>query len=442
MEFIKTTFKKTVDFVNTVKTFLVLAFDKFVDRFKATNLYVYIKRRIRDYNRTHVLIKVASVAAAAFLMILVGFISSGATIAYTVNYDGQVIGTVSSKKTFTAAVKLVVNEIGNNAKGEISSPKYTAVLTLKNRLASKEDIKTAILENTDNIVYASLLKVDGKNIVYVSDDSLEQYLKDYCNSFNLKGCDSKSSFVETIEVQTGYFSTQELYTLDEAKDLIHQSVTVKTEATVASEEVIKFGTTTQKTVAQAVGYSQVIKAGVDGKRISTDSVIFINGVETERTNVSSEIVTQPVNQVVLVGTAKSSASAEQKAEISALGFVFPIDKSVRWGVSSYYGDGRNHKGIDLYAPKNTKIYAVAAGTVTYAGYHRDYGYMVIVNHANGTSTVYAHASSLCVSSGDSVVAGETIALVGSTGYSTGNHLHFEVRKNGVNVNPAAYIGLG
>jgi len=412
-----------------------------VDRFRATNLYVYIKRRVRDYNRSHSLIKVASVAATAFLMIVIGFVSSGATIAYAVNYDGQVIGTVGSKKIFTAAAGLAMDEVGNDATGEISSPKYSAVVTLKSHLASKEDIKTAILENTENIFYASLLKVNGKEIAYISDNTLTQYLKDYCNSFNLENCESKSSFVETVEVQTGYFSTEKLYTLEEAKELIHSSVNVKTEATVSSEQTVKFGTTTQKTSAQSVGYSQVIKSGVNGKRVNTDSVVLINGVETERTNISSTITEQPVNQVVLVGTAKVMASASQRAEAYAQGFIFPLDKSARWGVSAYYGDGRGHKGIDLYAPKGTKIYAVAAGTVTYAGYNGNYGYMVIVSHANGTSTAYAHASSLCVSSGDSVVAGETIALVGSTGYSTGNHLHFEVRKNGTNVNPAAYIGL-
>lgn len=375
-------------------------------------------------------------------MILVGFISSGATIGYTVSYDGQVIGTVSSKKTFTAAVGLAVEEVGNKAKGEISSPEYKTVLTLKNHLASKEDIKTAILENTDSIVYASLLKVDGKKIVYVSDNSLEKYLKDYCDSFNLENCESKSSFVETIDVQTGYFATDKIYTLDEAKEIINAAITIKTEYEDTTEQAVNFKTTTQKTSSHKVGYSKVVQAGANGTRVNTDSVILINGVETERNNISSRVVKQPVDQVVLVGTAKTSASAAQKAEISALGFVFPLEKNSRWGVSAYYGDGRGHKGIDLYAPKGTNIYAVAAGTITYAGYNGDYGYMVIINHGNGTSTAYAHASSLCVKNGDSVVAGETIALVGSTGYSTGNHLHFEVRKGSTNVDPAAYIGLG
>ena len=143
----------------------------------------------------------------------------------------------------------------------------------------------------------------------------------------------------------------------------------------------------------------------------------------------------------MVGTAKTLASASQKAQASSYGFIFPIDKSVRWSVSSYYGDGRNHKGVDICAPYKTKIYAVAAGTVTFAGYKSDYGYLVVIDHGNGLSTAYAHASVLGVSKGDKVSAGETIALVGSTGYSTGNHVHFEVRKGETRVDPSPYIGL-
>ena len=82
-----------------------------------------------------------------------------------------------------------------------------------------------------------------------------------------------------------------------------------------------------------------------------------------------------------------------------------------------------------------------AGKVTYAGWDSDYGYNVVIEHLNGLKTRYAHANALCVSKGATVAQGDMIATVGSTGWSTGNHLHFEVIVNGVRVNPGPYIGL-
>lgn len=369
-----------------------------------------------------------------------GLLTSGITLAYDISYKGQVIGTVGSKNLGVAAVRLAVREINGDSK-TISAPEYKLVLTLKNRLSNKQTLKKAILDNTVAVSYADLLTVDGKDILYVESGKLEAYLKEYRDSFNIEGDESKSSFVETIEIKTGYFVTDKVLTLESAKEAINSSVTVQTTATVTSDAEIPFGTTTTKSSSMLLGNSKVISSGIKGIQSNTDNVMLINGVEIERTNISSKITRQPVNQVVMVGSAKTLASAAQKAEASSYGFIFPLDKSVKWKVSSYFGDGRNHKGVDICAPYKTKIYAVAAGTVSFAGYYKDYGYLVTIDHGNGLTTAYAHASVLGVSKGDKVVAGETIALVGSTGNSTGNHVHFEVRKGDTRLDPAPYIGL-
>ena len=100
----------------------------------------------------------------------------------------------------------------------------------------------------------------------------------------------------------------------------------------------------------------------------------------------------------------------------------------------------SHSGIDIAAPYGTPIKASASGTVTYSGNANDgYGLYVIISHGNGVQTVYAHCSQLLVSAGQTVSQGEVIAKVGSTGNSTGNHLHLEVRKNGVTYNPQNYV---
>jgi murein DD-endopeptidase MepM/ murein hydrolase activator NlpD len=98
-----------------------------------------------------------------------------------------------------------------------------------------------------------------------------------------------------------------------------------------------------------------------------------------------------------------------------------------------------HEGIDIGAAQGTPIRAAASGTVTFAGQMSGYGNVVIVQHAVGLQTRYAHQSAMSVTAGQTVAAGEVIGAVGATGEATGPHLHFEVRLNGVAVDPAPYL---
>jgi murein DD-endopeptidase MepM/ murein hydrolase activator NlpD len=100
-----------------------------------------------------------------------------------------------------------------------------------------------------------------------------------------------------------------------------------------------------------------------------------------------------------------------------------------------------HTGTDFSAPRGTAIFAVGAGVVTFSGRNGAYGNMVEIAHGDGYKTRYAHAHELKVAKGDLVSKGQEIATVGSTGRSTGPHLHFEVYRNGMAVNPARYIAL-
>ncbi|MCR5004807.1 MAG: peptidoglycan DD-metalloendopeptidase family protein [Clostridiales bacterium] len=109
-----------------------------------------------------------------------------------------------------------------------------------------------------------------------------------------------------------------------------------------------------------------------------------------------------------------------------------------YSLSCYYGNG--HRGIDIPAPSGTAICASAGGTVITASYNGSYGNYVAIAHGNGYVTLYAHASALNCSAGDYVGAGQVIAYVGTTGYSTGNHLHFEVQIDGGLANPLSYVG--
>lgn len=112
--------------------------------------------------------------------------------------------------------------------------------------------------------------------------------------------------------------------------------------------------------------------------------------------------------------------------------------SSRYGVSSRIRVS-THTGLDIAASKGTEIKAVADGTVTLAEYSGSYGYLVKIDHGNGVETWYGHTSKMYVKAGQEVKAGDVIALVGSTGNSTGPHLHLEIRINGQHVNPQKYL---
>lgn len=124
-------------------------------------------------------------------------------------------------------------------------------------------------------------------------------------------------------------------------------------------------------------------------------------------------------------------------------FAFPVNGRITSGFGyrrhPILGTSRLHAGVDFGAPTGTTIYAADSGRVIFAGWYGGYGNAVIIDHGGGISTLYAHCSRLFVGSGQSVSQGQAIAAVGSTGLSTGPHLHFEVRQNGNPVNPMAYL---
>lgn len=118
-----------------------------------------------------------------------------------------------------------------------------------------------------------------------------------------------------------------------------------------------------------------------------------------------------------------------------------ISSPFGWRIDPFTGRDELHEGIDFAAPMGTPIHAVAAGIVTWAGPRGGYGNMVQIDHGDGYSTRYGHASKILVHVGETVQRGDVIALVGSTGWSTGPHVHFEVLKNGLEINPARFVAL-
>lgn len=175
----------------------------------------------------------------------------------------------------------------------------------------------------------------------------------------------------------------------------------------------------------------VKQEGKDGKAKIKAKIVYLNGLEYDRQIISQQVLEKPVDRIVVIGTKKPP-------RYFATGrFSFPT-----WGVlTSRFGyRGREfHEGIDIAVPWGSNVYAADGGVVEFVGWLGGYGKLIIINHQNGYKTYYGHLSRFLVSPGQKVAKGQLIAKSGSTGRSTGPHLHFEVRKNGVPQNPLAYL---
>lgn len=186
--------------------------------------------------------------------------------------------------------------------------------------------------------------------------------------------------------------------------------------------------------------SEISKLNDEQKAIQDE----INKYEEDNADLRSyfnNTSTSSTTSVVSSGTTTNNTGTVTSS--TASGFIKPSAGSV----TCYYGPRihpvtgaySTHTGVDFGASYGSPIVAAKSGVVTTATYNTAYGNMVIIDHGDGTSTLYAHASSFATSVGQTVSQGQTIAYVGSTGYSTGPHLHFEIRINGQHVDPLPYV---
>jgi murein DD-endopeptidase MepM/ murein hydrolase activator NlpD len=182
------------------------------------------------------------------------------------------------------------------------------------------------------------------------------------------------------------------------------------------------------------GQERTIQIGQRGEREVVYQLVQKNGLTVDKKELEAKVINQPVERVINRGT-KVIVASRGSGEAGKIGW--PVSGQI----TSPYGTraGNLHSGIDIAAPVGTSIRAAIAGTVTFVGWQGAYGNMVDIDHGNGVSTRYAHNSANLVAVGQQVSAGEVIARVGSTGRSTGPHVHFEVRVNGQARNPINYL---
>ena len=174
-----------------------------------------------------------------------------------------------------------------------------------------------------------------------------------------------------------------------------------------------------------------LEAAREQKKVSLDSLSAQERADAE------EIDGLQAASADLAAKIRAAQAHSTVQHVSGAGFMWPVNAPItspfgwRWG--------RMHEGIDLGAAYGSPIAAAAAGVVIYAGWESGYGNLVVIDHGGGLATAYGHQSRIAVSVGQSVSQGETIGYVGSTGHSTGPHLHFEVRVNGQAVDPFGYL---
>jgi hypothetical protein len=364
---------------------------------------------------------------------------------YMVSIGSDTITFVKSEKEFNKTYKEFQDEIND---------KYTSVVIKKDFTLNKvkvedssmflsgDDLKKVMLNKFNIVVDAFLMKSDIRKIAYVLNENEGKDILDYVKNCYSKGTNLNSITKIDIENKISYEPTKvkvgELHEKSEiVKALVEYNnkskkplITVKTVGNVTKEQ-ITYPTTIVKSSDKIMsGVNKIQREGKEGmKKVTSELVSLNNNIVSEKV-ISSEIITPVQNKEILAGTYKrvilglSVMNTPSRGSISS-GF------GMRWG--------RMHKGIDIAANFGVSINSVLDGTVTYAAFDEGYGNVIKIDNGGGTETIYGHCSKITVEKGVIVKLGDKIGEVGSTGNSTGPHLHFEVRQDGEPINPEKYI---
>lgn len=333
-----------------------------------------------------------------------------------------------------------------------------ALSVLDSILAEHEtDEANAVVSFVEDIEYVQGLYPDNESTV--KDAS---YLTEKLNSkkseavyYTVEAGDTVSGIADKFDMRSS-----EIFNLNPTlKESIYigQKILISSEVNFIQVQVTKtetrqaevaYDTIKVNTSSLYKGDSRIVTKGVNGLEEVTELVTYIDGVRVSSKEVSRTTIREAVDEKIQVGTKSHSYSSSGGGSYTGGRLGWPTigaySVSSRYGYRNF-GDGW-HGGIDFVRPGGSRgcpVVASESGTVTFAGWYGSGGYTVIINHGGGLSTMYCHmqAGSLTVRSGQYVSRGQTIGKIGDTGYVTGPHLHFEVKVNGNNVNPAPYLGI-
>ncbi|NTW72783.1 MAG: peptidoglycan DD-metalloendopeptidase family protein [Eubacteriaceae bacterium] len=444
---------------------------------KSSDLVNYIKTHKKNF----------AIGASVLIIFAGGLSYYESTQGYKVIFNGKEVGVVKNAEDFTKGLGMVQRELSSLYDTNIvfdEDVKYEkTTISKENVLTDATQCANAIYTTKiDLSAQSAVLVIDGQEVVKVASKEeakevmaavVDKYVnlganekivdkpvvkQDYqiiekvVNLGEVKEFDAAVNYImqgtdelQEYTVQNGDTSwdiavnrgirINELEQANQDKDItnLHSGDVIKlavpksyVDVDVTKEAIyngsIDFGTTYTEDASIYVGKTKLVAAGVAGIKEVTALIKYSNGVEVSREVQKEVVVKEAINQVVAKGTKKLPAVyGTGRFIVPTTGRVSAINKA---------GSHAGSRAVDIANSIGTAIYAADAGKVVTVSYDSGYGKFIIINHGNGFSTRYAHLSSTGVSVGQTVSQGQRIAGMGSTGSSTGSHLHFEVMLNG------------
>ena len=349
-------------------------------------------------------------------------------------------------------------EKGKNQEAELAKQIEELEVKISDAENEMESLREKIGSTEDKVVDAKADLKQAQEDVETQNDNLNVRLRTMYKNGSigfldvLLGSGSISEFISNLDmVQKVYSSDKDvLADLEEDYELVKQKkaklVSLQEQLESQKEEQI------EKQAQLAADKSEVSKkkASVTASNEKIEDNIADLNAEADR--IASIIENDSKNNSDDGGSSSSGGNSSSSGGGSSSGgsgkFAWPVPGNTRissdygWRICPFHGREK-HTGIDIPAPYGTPVKAATSGTVIFSGYLGSYGNAIIIRHGGGLYTLYGHNSSLVAGSGKKVSKGETVARIGSTGSSTGNHCHFEVRKGGSgygnDVNPGTYL---
>lgn len=435
------------------------------------------------------------IVSAAFLIGVIRF-GSGIEYGIAVEYNGKEIGIISAEADFEQAEREVQQRIlysENDKTVDLSANFSLKIISDGDRILSADQLANEMLEASDEeLTEAFGIYIDGKFIGAVKDkDAIQDALDERLVNYHVDGIVRDVSYKNKIEYTKGIYLASSVKEQQETIDMLTSSTekkgvyiaksgdsivsicqkynmsiedfnslnpnaenginggnminVIETESYLPIQYVreletlslLNYETVEVETSSLNVGMRSILVKGELGERVSNIEITYVDGIEYARKTVSSEITKEPVVEQIGIGT-YSAHPDEGVRELYGSGeFGWPVDGG--WISDTFISD-RNHKGLDIAAPGGTDIYAAADGVVISAGWNPGgYGYFVQIDHLNGYQTVYGHMSTVFAVEGQTVTRGQLIGAVGTTGNSSGDHCHFEVRYMGICYDPELFI---
>ena len=372
--------------------------------------------------------------------------------ALEVKYNDKVVGYVQSKNSTQKAVESITQKVDGNLIGTATPVEVkktihrditvNKVSVIEDTLTSTKILEKKILkESPYSNGYSLSIDNDIQFIVATEEEAID-IKNELFDKFQAKS--QRIDFVtkEKLEITKGVFdscliSKREEINLDE----IYDRLTFLFYDYYTKDKVLNFDIVYVANNSLSLGESKILKEGVKGSATLEYRKTYVNNKFKKKELLNTVVNKYPTAQTIEVSNEEYNILHSNK--ISQEGnYAFPL-KTTNYYVSSLYGWrwGKTHGGIDLATPSGTPIVAYRSGKVVTASTHYSWGNYILIDHGDGLQTLYAHCSKLLSKAGGKVKQGQVIALSGSTGNSTGPHLHFEVRLNGKRVNPSKYLDI-